>query len=221
MGVIAGLPHTMERLLSQQSLDLVLHLGCIFVTGLSKVPQIITLHRSDEIGGFSVSSLHLQLFSNSLQTGFYINESYPVIIYLEYPLLILQELLLLYIVGRLSSSILSSLQYITGYITLIALVGGGLFSKAIILFILSFNIPLGLSSKVVQVNDIRKEGSSDSVSSVPFLINILTRLARLYTTFTSTITPEPLLVINSIIQISANTVVLAVIQMFASRKKYV
>ena len=47
------------------------------------------------------------------------------------------------------------------------------------------------------------------MTAVPFLINILTRLARLYTTFTSTITPEPLLVINSIIQISANTVVLA------------
>jgi len=211
----------MESLLSPHSLDLILNLSCILVTGLSKVPQILTLHRSDDVGGFSVSSLHLQIFSNSLQTGFYISEAYPVIIYLEYPLLILQELVLLYLVGRLSSSILSALQYITGYITLIALVGGGLFSKAIILFILSFNIPLGLSSKVVQVNAIRKEGSSDSVSSVPFLINILTRLARLYTLFVSPITPEPLLVINSVIQISANTVVLAVIQIFGNHKKYV
>ena len=100
----------------------------------------------------------------------------------------------------------------------------------------SLNIPLGLSSKVAQVNlrihlvpvsyssfdskvaDIRKADSSEGVSSLPFLINLSTRVARLVTTFTSGVVPEPLLIINSVIQMTANACVIAVIQLFRNQK---
>merc|ERR1712055_1161286 len=112
-------------------------------------------------------------------------ESYPLLIYLECPLLILQEPILLYLVGRLSSSLTSTTIYITSYIALIFSVGCGLFPKAAVLAVLSINIPLGLSSKVAQVGDIRAAGTSHGVSSLPFLINASTRVARLHTTLTS------------------------------------
>ena len=63
-------------------------------------------------------------------------ESYPLLIYLEYPLLILQELILLYLVGRLSSSLTSTTIYIAAYIALIFSVGCGLFPKAAVLAVL-------------------------------------------------------------------------------------
>ena len=74
--------------------------------------------------------------SNCLQTGFYIAESYPLLIYLEYPLLIAQELVLLFLAGRLSSSTTTALQHILGYLLLTTLVSVGLLPKALVLLIL-------------------------------------------------------------------------------------
>ena len=74
--------------------------------------------------------------SNCLQTGFYIAESYPLLIYLEYPLLIAQELVLLLLAGRLSSKTATALQFILGYLLLTTLVSVGLLPKALVLLIL-------------------------------------------------------------------------------------
>jgi len=204
--------------MTREGTEFLLSVVCIIVTGFSKIPQIIELYRADCVGGFSESSLHLMLISNCLQTGFYIAESYPLLIYLEYPLLIAQELVLLFLAGRLSSSTTTALQHILGYLLLTTLVSVGLLPKALVLLILSLNIPLGLSSKVAQVADIRKADSSEGVSSLPFLINLSTRVARLVTTFTSGVAPEPLLIINSVIQMTANACVIAVIQLFRNQK---
>ena len=76
--------------------------------------------------------------SNCLQTGFYLAESYPLLIYLEYPLLIAQELVLLFLAGRLSSS--PALQFILGYLLLTTLVSVGLLPKALVLLILVRNV---------------------------------------------------------------------------------
>ena len=114
-----------------------------------------------------------------------------------------------------------------------------------------------------QVTDIVKAESSEGVSSLPFLINLSTRLttttttiiiitiiiilivvvnktiitvikmitqiptifigvplrmARLVTTFTSGVTPEPLLITNSLIQMTANACVLVLIQLYRNQK---
>ena len=88
--------------------------------------------------------------SNCLQTGFYIAESYPLLIYLEYPLLIAQELVLLFLAGRLSSSTSAALQYIIGYLLLTTFVSVGLLPKALVLLILVRNQIL-VSSSVTNV----------------------------------------------------------------------
>merc|ERR1712181_193297 len=131
---------------------------------------------------------------------------------------IAQELVLLFLAGRLSSSTTAALQYILGYLLLTTFVSVGLLPKALVLLILSFNIPLGLSSKVAQVADIRKADSSEGVSTLPFLINLSTRMARMVTTFTSGGAPGPLLIVNSVIQMTANACVIAVIQLYRDQK---
>ena len=60
--------------------------------------------------------------------------------------------------------------------------------------------------------------SSEGVSSLPFIINLSTRVARLVTTFTSGVAPEPLLIINSVIQMTANACVIAVTQLYRDQK---
>ena len=72
-------------------------------------------------------------FSHGCQAGFYISESYPPLEYLEYPLLVLQNFTLLFLVGTVSGSLFKSLQYITAFSTLISVIGGGYFTKSTIL----------------------------------------------------------------------------------------
>ena len=50
------------------------------------------------------------------------------------------------------------------------------------------------------------------------IINVSFRMARLVTTFTSGVTPEPLLITNSLIQMTANACVLVLIQLYRSQK---
>ena len=55
-----------------------------------------------------------------------------------------------------------------------------------------------------------------------FRLNFLVHsnsLSRLVTTFTSGVAPEPLLILNSVIQMTANASVIAVIQLYRSQKE--
>ena len=71
-------------------------------------------------------------FSHGLNTGFFILESYPLLNYLEYPLLIFQNFILILIIGDVTNSILKSLFTITAFLTFIYVVGIGTIPKYII-----------------------------------------------------------------------------------------
>ena len=71
-------------------------------------------------------------FSHGLNTGFFILESYPLLNYLEYPLLIFQNFILILIIGDVTNSILKSLFTITACLTFIYVVGIGTIPKYII-----------------------------------------------------------------------------------------
>ena len=68
-------------------------------------------------------------FSHGLNTGFFIHESYPLVNYLEYPLLIVQNFVLIYIIGEVTNSIMKSVFTIAAFITFIYVVGIGAIPK--------------------------------------------------------------------------------------------
>merc|ERR1712083_438464 len=193
-------------------LDLGTLLGyfCIIACGVCKLPQIRSLYQSQLVGGLSLTSILLQLYCHGCQAGFYVSESYPLVEFLEYPLLVLQNFTLLFLIGVVSDSLFNSVKYITAFTTLIAVIGGGFFSKPTILMAMSLNIPIGVSAKLAQINAIRSAGSSDNV------INILTGFARLYTHFMSR--GETMVLANFAIMICANTCVMTTIYSFRGRK---
>eukprot|EP00091_Calanus_sinicus_P012984 TRINITY_DN28967_c0_g1_i1.p1 TRINITY_DN28967_c0_g1~~TRINITY_DN28967_c0_g1_i1.p1 ORF type:complete len:205 (-),score=49.29 TRINITY_DN28967_c0_g1_i1:101-715(-) len=199
-------------------LDLGTLLGyfCIVACGVCKLPQIKTLYQSQVVGGLSLTSILLELYCHGCQTGFYISESYPPLEYLEYPLLVLQNFTLLFLVGVVSGSLFKSLQYITAFSTLIAVIGGGYFTKSTILMAMSLNIPIGVSAKLAQINAIRSAGSSDNVSYMAYLINFITGAARLYTHFMSR--GETMVLANFAIMMCANMGVMGTISAFRGQK---
>ena len=80
----------------------------------------------------------------------------------------------------------------------------------------SLNIPIGVSAKLAQIKAIRSAGSSDNVSYMAYLINILTGFARLYTHLMSR--GETMVLANFAIMICANTCVMTTIYSFRGRK---
>eukprot|EP00090_Calanus_glacialis_P015712 TRINITY_DN24769_c0_g1_i1.p1 TRINITY_DN24769_c0_g1~~TRINITY_DN24769_c0_g1_i1.p1 ORF type:complete len:205 (-),score=44.26 TRINITY_DN24769_c0_g1_i1:96-710(-) len=199
-------------------LDLGTFLGyfCIVACGICKLPQIKTIYQSQVVGGLSLTSILLELYCHGCQAGFYISESYPPLEYLEYPLLVLQNFTLLFLVGVVSGSLFKSLQYITAFSTLIAVIGGGYFTKSTILMAMSLNIPIGVSAKLAQINAIRSTGSSDNVSYMAYLINFITGAARLYTHFMSR--GETMVLANFAIMMCANMGVMGAISSFRGQK---
>ena len=139
-------------------LDLGTLLGyfCIVACGVCKLPQIQTLYQTRLVGGLSFTSILLELywyssldnfsdfnttnFSHGCQAGFYVSESYPLVEFLEYPLLVIQNFTLLFLIGVVSDSLFNSVKYITGFTTLIAVIGGGFFSKPTILMAMVGNL---------------------------------------------------------------------------------
>ena len=123
------------------------------------------------------------------------SDSYPWTQYLEYPLLVLQNFLLLLLLGLTTSSMGFSTGTITLYSGAIAAMAGGAVPRHLILLAMvtpspppliltppqSITIPLGLSSKLAQILAMRTEGSSSNVSAVAWVINGVTGMARLYT----------------------------------------
>merc|ERR1712179_868729 len=116
-------------------LDLGTLLGyfCIVACGVCKLPQIQTLYQTRLVGGLSFTSILLELYCHGCQAGFYVSESYPLVEFLEYPLLVGQNFTLLFLIGVVSDSLFNSVKYITAFTTLIAVIGGGFFSKPTIL----------------------------------------------------------------------------------------
>eukprot|EP00092_Neocalanus_flemingeri_P015248 GFUD01016478.1.p1 GENE.GFUD01016478.1~~GFUD01016478.1.p1 ORF type:complete len:205 (-),score=35.44 GFUD01016478.1:83-697(-) len=189
---------------------------CIIANAYCKLPQIKTIYQSQVVGGLSLTSILIELYCHGCQFGFYVSESYPILEYLEYPLLVLQNFTLLLLVGDVSGSLLQSFKYITVFTTFIAIIGGGFFSKSTILMVMSLNIPIGVSAKLAQISAIRTAGSSDNVSYVAYLINALTGAARLYTHLLSR--GETMVLANFAVMICANIGVIATIRFFRGTK---
>ena len=72
-------------------------------------------------------------FSHGLNIGFFILSSYPLINYLEYPLLLSQNLLLLLLTGSINRNLKSSVLQSFAIILFISCIGGGFLPMSIVL----------------------------------------------------------------------------------------
>lgn len=191
---------------------------CILACGLSKVPQILVVRETRAVAGISVTSILLELYCHGVLSGFYTAESYPWSQYLEYPLLVLQNFLLLLLLGLASNAPAAAAAAVTLCSAAIAAMAGGAVPREAMLLAMSITIPLGLSSKAAQVAAIRAEGSSANVSYVSWVVNGVTGVARLYTHLHSAVPAEPIVLLNSCTMILANTAVCLTIALYRGAK---
>lgn len=198
-------------------LDVVFGYFVIFACAISKLPQVQTVSKTRIIQGLSVSSILLELYCHGLNTGFFILESYPLLNYLEYPLLIFQNFILILIIGDVTNSILKSLFTITAFLTFIYVVGIGTIPKYIIVAALGANSLIGVISKFAQIRAIREAGDSESVSYMFYVMMMVTSSMRIYTNMLRD-NWEAMVVLNLVVSVISNAAVTATISIYRRRQ---
>ena len=152
-----------------------------------KLPQIATVVRSGSVAGLSLQSLLLE--TTAFTVGFCYNSGlgYPLDSYFEYVLLIPQDVLLVLLTLRLSGRLTVSWLAALGAAAAVATgLASGAASPALLRLLLSFAMPIGFSSKIVQLRAILTSRDARSISLATWLLAALTSVARIITTVAQT-----------------------------------
>lgn len=159
-------------------LSLITIASCLVI----KVPQIRTIQATKSARGISVVALMLELFSYTTMMSYnYIND-YAILSYLEYPILLIQEYVLIYLVlkynGLLGTrTFAAAIAYV--------LIGLCVLTKIMPLWILAtlvpFCTPIGATSKIMQLIAIVRAKDSSAISLTTWALSAFTNSTRIYT----------------------------------------
>lgn len=149
-----------------------------------KVPQIINLYQVKNANAMSIKSLVLELTSYTTMTCYNYVNGYSLLTYLEYPIILVQELVLIYLV-LLYRRLINQRTFMW---TMLYFVVAFLFmSKIVPAFLLNILAPLctpiSASSKVIQLMAIVRSGTSRGISATTWFISAFTNLSRAFTIY--------------------------------------
>lgn len=149
---------------------------------IQKIPQIKTLYDFKSARGMSLTSLYLELFSYSIMMSYNYCNRYSILSYMEYPILLFQEYILIYLVLKYKGKLDSNAYKIAiGYFFALSLFLTSIIPSFILALLVPFCTPIGATSKVIQLYEILKTKNASSVNLTTWLISAFTNLTRVYT----------------------------------------
>ncbi|XP_003693733.1 solute carrier family 66 member 3 [Apis florea] len=168
-------------MLLQQLADF-LSLITIGMCFILKIPQILNLLTAKSADQISIVSLLLELTSYTVMTSYNFTNGYSVLSYLEYPIILLQEYILIFLVLKYLNkinifSILVSILYIVTSISLAM----QLIPKFVLTILAPLCTPISVSSKIIQLLAIIRAKNADTVSPITWFISAFTNLTRVFT----------------------------------------
>ncbi|XP_077434599.1 solute carrier family 66 member 3 [Vanacampus margaritifer] len=148
-----------------------------------KFPQIFVLLRAKSTTGVSLNSLVLELVGYIVFVTYQMYYDYPPPTYLEYPILIAQDVVLLILIllygGRLQDSLMYSIVFVVGWRLLTV-------EKWIIDFAMSLCTFISAASKFAQLQCLWRSKDAGQVSALTWALATYTCAARIYTTIATT-----------------------------------
>lgn len=160
-----------------------------------KVPQIINLYQVQNANAMSIKSLLLELISYTTMTCYNFINGYSVLTYLEYPIILIQELVLIYLVlmyRRLLNK--QSILWTFVYVATTALFLVQIFPPFLLNVMAPLCTPISASSKVIQLMAIVRSGSSRGISATTWFISAFTNFSRAFTIYWDS--TDPILLCN-------------------------
>ncbi|XP_043999678.1 solute carrier family 66 member 3 [Gambusia affinis] len=166
--------------------DTLLHIAnfsTLFVCMVLKFPQIFVLMRAKRSTGISLNSLLLELIGFIVFVTYQMYYNYPPPTYLEYPILIAQDVILLLLILYYNGSLRQSLVYA------LLLVGGWRLltvERWIIDLAMSLCTFISAASKLAQLQCMWNSKDAGQVSALSWGMATYTCMARIYTTSVTT-----------------------------------
>ncbi|KZC04677.1 PREDICTED: mannose-P-dolichol utilization defect 1 protein [Dufourea novaeangliae] len=147
-----------------------------------KIPQILNLHSAKSADQISVVGLLLELTSYTVMTSYNYTNGYSVLSYLEYPVILLQEYILIFLVLKYLNkintfSILATVLYFVISVSFAL----EIIPRIVLTFLAPMCTPISVSSKVVQLVAIFRAKNADTVSPITWFISAFTNLTRVFT----------------------------------------
>ncbi|XP_034713348.1 solute carrier family 66 member 3 [Etheostoma cragini] len=166
--------------------DMLLHaanFSTLFVCMVLKFPQIFVLMQAKSTAGVSLNSLLLELIGYIVFVTYQMYYDYPPPTYLEYPILIAQDAILLLLILHYNGSLRHSLIY-----TLLFVGGWRLLTveKWIIDLAMSLCTFISAASKLAQLQCLWRSKDAGQVSALSWALATYTCMARIYTTTVTT-----------------------------------
>ncbi|GCB71252.1 solute carrier family 66 member 3 [Scyliorhinus torazame] len=148
-----------------------------------KLPQIFTVVAAKNARGLSVRSLILELTGFLVFLTYQTYYEYPLATYLEYPIVIIQDAILLMCVLFYNGNIGTALPY-----TILFILGWRLITIHKLIIDLAMNLSTCISalSKYAQLQSLWKTRDSDRVSALTWGFSIYTVCTRIFTTLMTT-----------------------------------
>ncbi|XP_031828008.1 solute carrier family 66 member 3 [Nomia melanderi] len=168
-------------MLLQQLADLLslITIGMCFVL---KIPQILNLLSAKSADQISLTSLLLELTSYTVTTNYNYTNDYSVLSYLEYPIILIQEYILIFLVLKYSNKINKfSILVTVLYFAISASFALQFIPKVVLMFLEPMSTPISASSKVIQLHAIVRAKNADTVSPITWFISAFTNLTRVFT----------------------------------------
>ncbi|KAL6425613.1 hypothetical protein ACFW04_009626 [Cataglyphis niger] len=167
--------------LLQQFADLLslITIGMCFVLKIPQILKLISVKSADEM---STLGLFLELTSYTVMTSYNYTNGYSVLSYLEYPIILMQEYILIFLVLKYLNRInIWSFLCAVIYFALSACLLLEIVPKIVLTFLAPMCTPISASSKIVQLLAILRAKNAESVSPLTWLISAFTNLTRVFT----------------------------------------
>lgn len=149
-----------------------------------KVPQIINLYQVKNANAMSIKSLMLELTSYTTMTCYNYAHGYSLLTYLEYPIILAQEIVLIYLVllyRRLLNQ--QSFMWTIVYFAVTAMFLSKILPSFLLNILAPLCTPISASSKVIQLMAIVRSGSSRGISATTWFISAFTNMSRGFTIY--------------------------------------
>ncbi|XP_077280613.1 solute carrier family 66 member 3 [Temnothorax americanus] len=167
--------------LLQQFADLLslITIGMCFVLKIPQILKLISVKSADEM---STLGLFLELTSYTVMTSYNYTNGYSLLSYLEYPIILAQEYILIFFVLKYLNRInMWSFLGAIVYFTLSSCLLLGIVPKIVLTLLAPMCTPISASSKVVQLLAILRAKNAESVSPLTWFISAFTNLTRVFT----------------------------------------
>lgn len=147
-----------------------------------KIPQIFNLISLKSAKQISILGLLLELTSYTVMASYNYVNNYSLLLYLEYPIILVQDYILMSLVLIYSNKI-NLWSFLTAiiYIVISSCFLLEIIPKTILTLLTPMCTPISASSKIMQLLTILKARSADTVSPLTWFISALTNFTRVFT----------------------------------------